>query len=330
MRFRHLRSFTLVELLVVIAIIGILVALLLPAIQAAREAARRSQCSNNMKQLALALHNYHDVHQAFPPAAVTNNPYQFAGTCTNTWERTSGWSWRSLILPQLEQTGIYDSINFRQHVNTAGCAGANDWQEAARSVIPTLLCPSDETSPTNFSNWAGTNYAAVTAMDANHTTTAANRLTVLHPGARMHRMQDILDGTSNTLVSMEVYRQREFWQTGGTDANRTGQRCGQWIAIGYCKVDASRAPNHPIVAPWTPDVSAQYDLNLGQDQTWWPNNDLVRDHGSGPKPASSRHPGGVNGVFADGAVTFITNDVDLTVLQSSVTRDGGEALTLGN
>jgi len=298
-----------VELLVVIAIIGILVALLLPAIQAAREAARRSQCVNHMKQLALALHNYHDIHNAFPPAAVRDQSH-YAGTCTLSWHRASGWSWRSLILPQIEQSALYDSINFEEHIEMAGCAGPNNWLPAARTVVPTFICPSDDTPATNYSGYAGANYAAVTGVvtSAGSYPSALNQVTVLTYMRRSNKMRDVLDGTSNTLVSMEVYRGRKFIHQRGsaTDESLDGRRCGQWIATGYCEVEASRTPN-----------------DMRADEVWWANNCLP-DHHRGPRPASSLHPGGVNAAFTDGAVNFITNDVDLTVLRNTCTRAGRE------
>ncbi|NUQ62619.1 MAG: DUF1559 domain-containing protein [Pirellulales bacterium] len=273
----HKLAFTLVELLVVIAIIGILIALLLPAVQAAREAARRSQCSNNMKQLGLALHNYHDAHSTFPPAFVYHgrNP----GTCTQGWEMSTGFAWRALILPQIEQAPIYDQIDFKEHIYRGGCAGPipRKWDTAAQTVISAFICPSDDTRPRNESPWAGTNYAAVAGVDANHNNTAANRLTVLTyrsaSGRVSNKISDIVDGTSNTLMSMEVFRGREFWGTngGGADSNYTGQRCGQWIAVGKCEVDGSRSPNHPIRTTYS-SISAAYDLNFDQDQVHWANN----------------------------------------------------------
>ena len=125
------RGFTLIELLVVIAIIGVLIALLLPAVQSAREAARRAQCTNNMKQLGIALHSYHDAFGSFPPGGVVGGPYQNLLT------------WRAMILPMMEQTNLYDAINFdfifTGTSNVDGAAGYTVWN----SVPETFLCPSD-------------------------------------------------------------------------------------------------------------------------------------------------------------------------------------------
>ena len=101
------RGFTLIELLVVIAIIAVLIALLLPAVQAAREAARRAQCVNNLKQMGLAMHNYHDAVLAFPPGYIAASKFIDGETDTSP-----GWSWASMILPQLDQTPLFSSINF--------------------------------------------------------------------------------------------------------------------------------------------------------------------------------------------------------------------------
>ncbi len=129
-RSRRKAAFTLVELLVVIAIIGILIALLLPAVQAAREAARRSQCSNNLKQIALAFHNYADTHKKFPA-------YQYPVVGTNSWE---GHSALTMVLPFMEQGPVYEKVDFRKK-----------WDDTAvqpnRVKIGTLLCPTDADYP---------------------------------------------------------------------------------------------------------------------------------------------------------------------------------------
>lgn len=122
------RAFTLVELLVVIAIIGILIALLLPAVQSAREAARRSECQNRLKQLSLALHNYHDAHRCLPSGSIMRGP---------AFTPFSGWGWGSMILPALEQGGLSAKCDFS--INTA--VGSN--RDAIRVALPVFRCPSD-------------------------------------------------------------------------------------------------------------------------------------------------------------------------------------------
>ena len=134
------RGFTLIELLVVIAIIAVLISLLLPAVQSAREAARRAQCVNNLKQIGLAMHNYHDTVGSFPPGGI-NGSDSWAGT----W-----WDWPAFILPQMEQAPLYNAINFSlQNINQLDANAANDPQVTVwRSVISSYLCPSDPAAGT--------------------------------------------------------------------------------------------------------------------------------------------------------------------------------------
>ncbi|HWL10473.1 MAG TPA: DUF1559 domain-containing protein, partial [Planctomicrobium sp.] len=144
-------GFTLIELLVVIAIIAILVALLLPAVQQAREAARRSQCKNNFKQVALALHNYHDAHQMFPPGSVrlyrhaTNVCGQQIALPTGT--NVIGFGWSTMILPMLEKTAIYQNLNFsrpyhQQHL-APGSSTIYNTKGGTGETVGVFLCPSD-------------------------------------------------------------------------------------------------------------------------------------------------------------------------------------------
>src|SRR5712672_3144627 len=125
---RSKRGFTLIELLVVIAIIAVLIALLLPAVQQAREAARRTQCKNNLKQLGLALHGYHDAFQVFPPGYVAGSPFKDGETDTSP-----GWGWPAMILPQFEQGALHDSINFSLPVQNP--ANANP----IRTILPIFI-----------------------------------------------------------------------------------------------------------------------------------------------------------------------------------------------
>src|ERR1041385_361330 len=123
----YTRGFTLVELLVVIAIIGVLVALLLPAVQAAREAARRMQCTNNLRQIGLAMHNYHDIQTRFPSGFI----FQAPGTANRADRpnRPAGFSWHTFILPQIEQANLYNQLNFQLGM----------WQPPNRLIIATQL-----------------------------------------------------------------------------------------------------------------------------------------------------------------------------------------------
>ncbi len=125
---RRPRGFTLIELLVVIAIIGILVSLLLPAVQSAREAARRNECQNHLKQVALALHSYHDLHSCLPSGSIVRGP---------SFTPLSGWGWGAMVLPALEQSALYARCDFSAH----NAVGAN--RDAIRVTLPVMRCPSD-------------------------------------------------------------------------------------------------------------------------------------------------------------------------------------------
>ncbi len=159
-------GFTLIELLVVIAIIAVLIALLLPAVQAAREAARRIQCVNDLKQLGIALHNYHDALSVLPPGYIASRPFYDGETDT-----APGWSWASMILPQLDNGPLYSSINVYLPIQ----ASANT--TATQTLLAALFCPSDQLPPggtfpvtdglgNTVATVAPSSYAACTGNDA--------------------------------------------------------------------------------------------------------------------------------------------------------------------
>lgn len=190
------RAFTLVELLVVIAIIGVLVALLLPAVQAAREAAARMRCSNNLKQMALAMHNHHDIHGTFPGAG-SDGPNK---DCCNASTRV-GWTWMFHLTPFLEQKNVYDLPD-----TTAGNT------EVARTALPVFHCPSRR-QPTVYSNGARSDYAgnggqsmatngAQGVMVKQWKSPSTSRPVDL-PVEQTRRMADLTDGTSQTLMIAE-------------------------------------------------------------------------------------------------------------------------------
>jgi prepilin-type N-terminal cleavage/methylation domain-containing protein len=199
------RAFTLIELLVVIAIIAILIALLLPAVQQAREAARRTQCKNNLKQLGLALHNYHDVHGRFPPTQVM---VAYLGA-NNTNPVPRNHTWVSMLLPFLEQSALYTSINFNAPMFDPGTGAFQtlpNGQTIVGQVIPGLQCPSDP----GFGGSVGishgmshTNYAGNMGWDW-HFRGPHWASGVFQNGTPGTRLEEIKDGTSNTIALGEV------------------------------------------------------------------------------------------------------------------------------
>jgi prepilin-type N-terminal cleavage/methylation domain-containing protein/prepilin-type processing-associated H-X9-DG protein len=211
---RDSRGFTLIELLVVIAIIAVLIALLLPAVQAAREAARRSQCINNLKQLGLGLHNYHSTNNVFPLGG-SKGPYNFAynttaggtvgaGNYTPTWD---GWSSIALMTPYLEQQALYSAMNFSYAPGWTGNYGQICNMTVWTTKIATLLCPSDGYSgSTDISQGLGNtcNYlASQGTTTANCCSTISNTPTGIFGYEVGYGIQAVLDGTSNTIAFSE-------------------------------------------------------------------------------------------------------------------------------
>ncbi len=301
-------AFTLVELLVVIAIIGILVGLLLPAVQAAREAARRMQCTNNLKQLGLAWHNYHDAHKRFP----------FGSGGTTPPSGSPGYSAVSLLLPYIEQTPLYNSIDFRLPLTSATNAPAR------LQVVPAFLCPSDKPNPQPQSggaiNYMGNKGSLHWWSDPSQTGL------FLH--FRSFRFSDIIDGTSNTAAFSE--RLLTDGNNGVVDLKSdvflgTGDPSNPDEAIQMCyATDATNLANQfPLFmgAPWINGQHTYMHVDV-------PNR---RSCGFYPfkasMPASSQHTGGVNMTLCDGSVRFVADTIDLQLWRSIGTRNGGEVVS---
>lgn len=316
MKLRYRSGFTLVELLVVIAIIGILVALLLPAVQAAREAARRMQCSNNLKQIALALHNYHDTYQTFPMGGITPGP------CCST---QSYGNWAIAILPQLEQAALYDRYDHKvpnEHANN---------QYVREQIVATYTCPSDRqarvleqpaSGPGSGLNYRHGSYRAVGGSHWNQSGQAAvrgawwddcdNTLPAYLKGifncvgypTRANaqfacKMGDITDGTSNTLM------------VGEQNAERTTRR-GTFWAYSYTSFNKSDA--YPFAATLQGfDACNNVAAQIPTDG----NNACKRGWGS-------YHAGGLQFVMADGSVQFISQTIDIFLFCNLATIAGKE------
>lgn len=314
------RGFTLIELLVVIAIIAILIALLLPAVQQAREAARRSTCRNNLKQIGIALHNYHDTHQMLPPVVIAGDAPANPG-CAG-WIRHSGYSWRLMILPFVDQSPLYNMVDM--NVGLHGCTGGDRAlvNQIRDTRIPIYECPSDA-SP-RVGTEAPTNYPAIVDRRAfaNHYHGNANdafshRGGLTRPGTSM---RDFTDGTSNSAIVTEVFRRKNFFNT-GAGADATGRRCRRWIeSTGWCQVNAALDNQNGV---WVP-IRRINDPQ--RDEVSW--EDEVDGGNAGPRPASSAHSGGVQALFGDGAVRFISENVDAIVWGNTCTISGEDGPTL--
>jgi prepilin-type N-terminal cleavage/methylation domain-containing protein len=314
-RRRRWLGFTLIELLVVIAIIAILIALLLPAVQQAREAARRTQCRNNLKQIGLALHNYHDVFRMFPPGKITNP----ADTQCQGWIAGNAMSWRVMILPYIDQAPLYNTINFSEWYQCRTLTGTLN--NVKPRIIPGYFCPSDPTIKI-VNGEAGTNYAGIvdsgrfapsppqsvacggTGVDPYDANPSSSGMR----GALYYRgrpISDFVDGTSNTVMAGEVYRNKSYWNLcGGFDM--TGQRCFSWVEeSGFCGSDTSRPPNSKI-----------------RDEVDW-SDSMVWTVGAS-RPLSSLHVGGAHVLLADGSVKFVSENVDFNVWRNAGSVAGSE------
>ncbi|MHB8971041.1 MAG: DUF1559 family PulG-like putative transporter [Pirellulaceae bacterium] len=330
---RRRHGFTLVELLVVIAIIGVLVALLLPAVQAAREAARRMQCSNNLKQLGLSLHNYHDVHKSFPARAV------FGAANTGPPNLPYHHTWIMSILPFIEQQPLYDSVNRRLPV----------WGQAIVGTrLPAIHCPSDSTAPqdpTYSNNIEWTNYSVPTAWDWWGRTSRVVNMTEGAPvnncdsagmfiADRNTRIGDIRDGTSNVLMVAETTY--AGWMRGtnfqnGTGIPRTNVEGGYlphaafvgWDAGGqiceggmaYQSYDASGGCKW--IGGWNPGYFAPSFLtHIGFKVEW--------------TSAGGMHPSTMLIGLADGSVRNLSNSTTYQVYFSLIAIRDGIVFNLGD
>jgi len=297
MKRRKLSGFTLVELLVVIAIIGILVALLLPAIQAAREAARRTECNNNLKQIGLALHNYHDTYRKFPPGYFT--------TITSS-SNPQRYCWMQTILPFVEQASLFDQ--FQTHINNRD----NPWDwVGSDDKIDGFMCPSDPAAGKVTSAGFHGNYLAVHgghSLQPSSNQTSANGMFFVYSEITL---ADILDGTSNVAMAGEIRLLKD-----GAD------RRGRYYQIGYETANATLALRD------TPNSAAGDRGHQGRikNSKWAPSGHTSGSGGWYRLNARSYHPGGVLMALADGAVRFVSDNVDLTTWNNLGNREDGNPL----
>lgn len=334
MRNRFLkRGFTLIELLVVIAIIAVLIALLLPAVQQAREAARRTQCKNNLKQLGVALHNYHDQAQTFPPGALVFRPGQLLLSCGNQGGNCPlqyGPSMFVMLLPHFDQAQLFNRYDPR--FTLSATIATSPGNVAVRgATLTALLCPSDtfaiaanaynrNSNGANFSNapWGRGDYGVNFGRQRTNFQTVAYRRQVVDrrgfagwgDGAKV---ADIRDGTSNTVALWEIQAGPVGTDIRGVWATGRGIGVAGCDRVGDCwGINAGRGSQGGA-----PDDVHQCTSNPQSGLACWSGGDGQH----GPK---SFHVGGCHTLLCDGAVKFVNENTAFTIHQALNSVAGGE------
>ena len=309
MRLRR-SGFTLIELLVVIAIIAVLIALLLPAVQQAREAARRTQCKNNLKQMGLALHNYHDTFLCFPPGYV-GAPGD--NDCASIHPAAPGWGWTVAILPYIDQTPLYNQLG-ASSIKQAVCSTPSGAQSAPAvgnaalqdTLITAYQCPSATDPNLNPARVAGadhakSNYAGVAGLDWTGIDPVTGFRAVFVDGTKgVVRIRDCTDGTSNTVAVGEKFRR-------DLDGNLTVQTAGEY----YGAMWAGTPPDTQI-------SSAVGRLGLTGSS--------FAVNGGSVNAFASRHVGGAQFALTDGSVRFVSENADQNTLSRLGTMNDGQVI----
>jgi prepilin-type N-terminal cleavage/methylation domain-containing protein/prepilin-type processing-associated H-X9-DG protein len=300
MRAHGNRGFTLIELLVVIAIIGLLVALLLPAVQAAREAARRTQCVNNLKQIGIALLTYESAYRTFPPGYISS--FDASGNDTGP-----GWGWSALLLPQMEQKPLFDAANLSLPIEDP----SNQTSRLIR--ISVYLCPSDDLAP----SWLAMK------RDAN-----GNPIQAICQVASANYVG--MYGTSDPGIDGDGI----FYRDSSIGISAVIDGTAQTIAVGERGHNLGEAT-------WVGSVTGAALYPVDNDGVGYPRVEsgpgMILGHAGGNlgpgDPSSevnqfySRHPGGVNFLFADGHVSFLKTTLNAKTFRALATRAGGEVIS---
>jgi prepilin-type N-terminal cleavage/methylation domain-containing protein/prepilin-type processing-associated H-X9-DG protein len=336
-------GFTLIELLVVIAIIAVLISLLLPAVQSAREAARRAQCTNNLKQIGLALHNYHQALDAFPPGYISAVDRTVLDACNQDQENQrgvdlgAGWAWGSMILPYLEQQPLYNSINFNLSVayrqnDTCSLTALSGYlcpSDPGPSVVPVFADPPDPNNPGTYSgsNIVDTlsrgNYVGMYGIGEICAQSNARDLPNngglgpqgQHAGVFYRnsatKISAIIDGTSNTIAVGERSHNLSYvtWVARSIDG---------WLGKTSPIEGGTDQFNPSPEECWT-QIMGPAGLEDG--------NRTINNPEAHVEDYWSMHPGGANMLFADGSVHFLKSSINPAPWRAMATRAFGEVIS---
>ncbi|MGB0655590.1 MAG: DUF1559 domain-containing protein [Pirellulales bacterium] len=311
-RYRY-RGFTLIELLVVIAIIGVLVGLLLPAVQQAREAARRMTCVNNLKQTGLAMHSYYDSNRQLPSGYISPGT---SAADPSASETAKGYAWGFVLLPYMEQSSLFDSID-----QTGEAVGTSNEAKAAEANLGGYRCPTD-TAPVSFSvnNGSGTvdlptsNYVAVLGWN-NVTTEAGQGNGVFFRNSDI-QFRDIRDGLSTTICVGERKHIHDFFDQGPYPANST------WYAAVPGVLRDAGMTMMPMMKEGPGSLVLGHVGQSGMMSGKTPNHTNHIVH------FSSSHFGGVAFLLCDGSTHIIRDNIDYQLFKAIGTRAGGEVTNL--
>lgn len=333
-------GFTLIELLVVIAIIAVLIALLLPAVQQAREAARRTQCKNNFKQMGLAFHNYHDNYNQFPPAYTMLKNTTVCGAISDGIKAAAPdfnvHTYAEFLLPYIDQAPMYSRIDFKAPYlspTTSPCGGAAytpDNRTAIKNVVPGFICPSaihtSNIIDITYTDWNRTDTWSTGVLDyapvGGFFGALRNILDVRRPQGSYigllsddkprNGLRDCTDGSSNTLILCEIAGRNDLYQKGKFISSPPPAAC-------------ATPPNCGTVGGGWADIS--------NAESWFKGSSVDGATGGGPcvinctnrisNGAYSFHVGGVHIILADGSVRFISDSVDIGTFADLATPNGG-------
>jgi len=327
------RGFTLVELLVVIAIIGILIGMLLPAVQQVREAARRISCGNNLRQIGIATLNYESAHQKFPSS------WKVAGDLSVG--SVAGWSAQAQILPFLEQGNLFKEIDFNQSYNTQPLIKIDGVSQRIQSArISTYLCPSEIKDLVRMNNGEPYHYPLNYGANAGTWFVFSPQSGEVGQGTLVTNKQLpiswINDGTSNTLFFAEVKAYTPYFRNAGiagelampVNPDSVASMGGDFkSSTGHTEWVDGRAHQTSFTATFTPNTVVRYEDGESKYDVDWTNQQEGNSLTAltfAAVTSRSFHPSGVNTLRADGSVQFETNSIDLAVWQALATRDGGE------